>query len=122
MEEVKQKKELSLTTAMQRRKFKMESIQADYNFAVKNIQDELQAAEEEIIDEFMSKRRRRTKQQQSDIADWPEKQTSSADSIPRISLTENEIKDDLDVISSHLLPRAELPLEKQIASKIQNEE
>ncbi len=38
---------------------------AEYDFALKNISDEFQAAENEIIDEFTAKRKRRTESKYS---------------------------------------------------------
>lgn len=59
IEELKNKRHYSIKTANERHRLKVESILAEYDFALKNISDEFQAAENEIIDEFTTKRKRK---------------------------------------------------------------
>lgn len=60
IEKLRTKRHDALKTANERHRLKAESIMAEYDFALKNISDEFQAAENEIIDEFTTKRKRRT--------------------------------------------------------------
>ena len=69
LEELRTKRHDSIKTANERHRLKVESILAEYDFALKNISDEFQAAENEIIDEFTAKRKRKSlKDQHSN--DW----------------------------------------------------
>lgn len=66
IEELRTKRQDALKTANERHRLKAESIMAEYDFALKNVSDEFDAAENEIIDEFTTKRKRKThKEQQS---------------------------------------------------------
>jgi hypothetical protein len=49
----------SIKTANERHRLKVESILAEYDFVLKNISDEFHAAENEIIDEFTTKRKKK---------------------------------------------------------------
>lgn len=64
IEELRTKRHDSIKIANERHRLKVESISAEYDFALKNISDEFQAAENEIIDEFTSKRKRRSQKDQ----------------------------------------------------------
>lgn len=59
MEELQTKRQNALKIAAERQRLKIDSVLAEFDFAVKNVSDELEAAEKEIIDEFTSKRKRR---------------------------------------------------------------
>lgn len=59
MEELQAKRRNALKIAAERQRLKIDSVLAEFDFAVKNVSDELEAAEKEIIDEFTSKRKRR---------------------------------------------------------------
>jgi hypothetical protein len=114
MEELKGRREQGLRVVHGRRSLQTECIMSQYNFWVKNIADELAAAEEEIIDEFTSKRKLRTSKVsrvKSDAgfadADADAQDTSASfESAPRIALTEKEIRHDLALIEPFLRPEA----------------
>lgn len=59
IEELRQKRDDSIKIANERHRLRVESILAEYDFALKNVSDEFQAAEKEIIDEFTTKRKRK---------------------------------------------------------------
>ena len=59
IEELRAKRLDSIKTANERHRLKVESILAEYDFGLKNISDEFQAAENEIIDEFTTKRKKK---------------------------------------------------------------
>lgn len=65
IEELMKKRNDAINTATERRRLKVKSIMAEYDFALKNVSDEFYAAENEIIDEFTTKRKRRTLKDQS---------------------------------------------------------
>lgn len=65
IEELRTKRHDSIKIANERHRLKVDSISAEYDFALKNISDEFQAAENEIVDEFTSKRKRSQKDQHS---------------------------------------------------------
>ena len=67
IEELRTRRHDAIKIANERRRLKVESILAEYDFALKNISDEFQAAETEIIDEFTTKRKRKTQQDQHSI-------------------------------------------------------
>ena len=60
IEELRQKRNDAIRIANERHRLKVESVLAEYDFALQNISDEFQAAETEIIDEFTTKRKRKT--------------------------------------------------------------
>lgn len=64
IEELRTKRHDSIKIANERHRLKVESISAEYDFTLKNISDEFQAAENEIIDEFTSKRKRKSQKDQ----------------------------------------------------------
>ena len=59
IEELRQKRDDSIKIANERHRLRVDSILAEYDFALKNVSDEFQAAEKEIIDEFTTKRKRK---------------------------------------------------------------
>lgn len=65
IEELRKKRSDAIKIANERHRLKVESIMAEYDFALKNVSDEFQAAENEIIDEFTTKRKRRTLKEHS---------------------------------------------------------
>ena len=58
-----------MKTATERHRLKVESIMAEYDFSLKNVSDEFQAAENEIVDEFTTKRKRRALKEHSNLAE-----------------------------------------------------
>ena len=64
IEDLRTKRQDALKTANERHRLKVESIMAEYDFALKNVSDEFHAAENEIIDEFTTKRKRKTQKEQ----------------------------------------------------------
>lgn len=64
IEELRTKRQDAIKTANERHRLKIESIMAEYDFALKNVSDEFDAAENEIIDEFTTKRKRKTQKEQ----------------------------------------------------------
>lgn len=55
----------AIKTANERHRLKVESIMAEYDFSLKNVSDEFLAAENEIIDEFTTKRKRKSLKEHS---------------------------------------------------------
>lgn len=65
IEELRVKRQDAIKIANERHRLKVESILAEYDFALKNISDEFQAAENEIIDEFTTKRKKKASKETS---------------------------------------------------------
>jgi hypothetical protein len=59
IEQLRSKRHDSIRIANERQRLKVKAIMAEYDYALKNISDEFHAAENEIIDEFTTKRKRK---------------------------------------------------------------